>query len=59
MVLDTAAVASAPDARIASDYADLAVLVAGYGRDTAAAVTEASAVFDPARLAGVVFNKVP
>ena len=59
VVLDTAAVASAPDARIASDYADLAVLVAGYGRDTAAAVTEASAVFDPARLAGVVFNKVP
>lgn len=59
VVLDAAAVASAPDARIASDFADIAVLVAGYGRDTAAAVEEASAVFDPARLAGVVFNKVP
>ncbi len=59
VVLDAAAVSSAPDARIASEFADLAVLVAGYGRDTAAAVSEASAVFDPARLAGVVFNKVP
>ncbi len=59
VVLDAAAVNSAPDARIASDFADLAVLVAGYGRDTAAAVSDASAVFDPARLAGVVFNKVP
>lgn len=59
VVLDAAAVSSAPDARIASDYADLAVLVAGYGRDTGTSVTEASAVFDPARLAGVVFNKVP
>lgn len=59
VILDTAAVSSAPDARIASEYADLAMLVAGYGRDTAAAVTEASTVFDPARLAGVVFNKVP
>ena len=59
VVLDAAAVSSAPDARIASDYADLAVLVAGYGRDTAAAVGDASAVFDPNRLAGVVFNRVP
>lgn len=59
LVLDTAAVSSAPDARIASDYADTSVLVAGYGRDTAAAVSEASAVFDPTRLAGVIFNKVP
>lgn len=59
VVLDAAAVSSAPDARIASEYADLVVLVAGYGRDTASAVSEASAVFDPARLAGVVLNKVP
>jgi Mrp family chromosome partitioning ATPase len=59
VVLDAAAVASAPDARIASQFADLSVLVAGYGRDTATAVADASAVFDPARLAGVVFNKVP
>lgn len=59
LVLDTAAVSSAPDARIVSDYADVSVLVAGYGRDTAAAVSEASAIFDPTRLAGVVFNKVP
>lgn len=57
VVLDAAAVASAPDARITSEYADLAVLVARYGRDTAAAVADAGAVFDPSRLAGVVFNQ--
>lgn len=59
LVLDAAAVDSAPDARIASEFADVCVLVAGYGRDTATAVSEASAVFDPSRLAGVVFNRVP
>lgn len=59
VVVDAAAVANSPDARIASEFADLAVLVAGYGRDTAAAVAEAGAVFAPERLAGVVFNKVP
>lgn len=38
---------------------DCCVLVAGYGRDTPAAVQSASAVLDPQRLAGVVFNRVP
>lgn len=59
IVLDGPAVASSPDARILSQLADQAVLVAGYGRDTPNAVREAAAVFDPARLAGLVFNRVP
>ncbi len=59
IMLDGPAVGSSPDARILSHLADQSVLVAGYGRDTAAAVREAAAVFDPARLAGVVFNRVP
>ncbi|MBL8298388.1 MAG: polysaccharide biosynthesis protein [Rhodanobacteraceae bacterium] len=59
VVLDSAAVASAPDARILSDLAELSVLVAGYGRDTPDAVRESCGVMDRARLAGVVFNRVP
>lgn len=59
IVLDGPAVASSPDARILSQLADQSVLVASYGRNTAAAVREAAAVFDPSRLAGLVFNQVP
>lgn len=59
VVLDGPAVASSPDARILSDMAELSVLVAGYARETPSAVREAAAVFDPQRLAGVVFNRVP
>lgn len=59
IVLDGPAVASSPDARILSHLADQSVLVAGYGRDTAGAVREAASVFDPARLAGLVFNRIP
>jgi hypothetical protein len=35
------------------------VLVAGYGRDTPASISQAVANFDPAKLAGVVFNQSP
>jgi hypothetical protein len=35
------------------------VLVAGYGRDTPAAIAQAAAAFDPERFAGVVFNELP
>ncbi|MCK7593992.1 CpsD/CapB family tyrosine-protein kinase [Pseudomarimonas salicorniae] len=59
IVLDGPAVSSSPDARILSQVADQSVLVAGYGRDTPTAVREAAAVFDPARMAGLVFNRVP
>lgn len=59
IVLDAPAISSAPDARILAKQADLTVLVAGYGRDSAAAVREAAAVVPPDRFAGVVFNRVP
>jgi Mrp family chromosome partitioning ATPase len=45
-----------PDARILSELADLVVLVAGYGRDTASEISKASAFFAPDKFAGVVFN---
>lgn len=55
--LDGPPVRGAPDARILADLADLVVLVAGYGRDTPAAIAEAASGFDPGKFAGVVFNE--
>jgi Mrp family chromosome partitioning ATPase len=57
--LDGPAMKGAPDARILSDLADFVVVVAAYGRDTAAGISQAIAGFDPAKIAGVVFNHVP
>ncbi|QWT21725.1 hypothetical protein KPL74_06880 [Bacillus sp. NP157] len=59
LFLDGPPVKGAPDARILSDLADFVVLVAGYGRDSPAAINQAVANFDPAKLAGVVFNESP
>lgn len=59
LFLDGPAIRGAPDARILSDLADFVVIVAGYGRDTAAAVNQAIAGFEPGKLAGVVFNIGP
>ena len=56
LFLDGPAIRGAPDARILSDLADFVVVVAGYGRDTPAAVTQAVAGFEPGKVAGVVFN---
>jgi Mrp family chromosome partitioning ATPase len=56
LVLDGPPVKGSPDARILSELADLVVLVAGYGRDTANGIAQAAALFDPAKFAGVVFN---
>jgi Mrp family chromosome partitioning ATPase len=58
LFLDGPAVKGAPDARILSDLADFVVLVAGYGRDTPAAISQAAATFDPKRFAGVVFDQL-
>lgn len=58
LVLDGPAIKGSPDARILSDLADFVVVVAGYGRDTASAINQAVAGFDPNKLAGVVFNHV-
>ncbi len=59
LLLDGPAVKGSPDARILSDLADFVVLVAGYGRDTPAAIAQAASIFDPERFAGVVFNELP
>ncbi len=54
--LDGPAVEGSPDARILSDLADFVVLVVGYARTTASAVTRAASLFDRKKFAGVVFN---
>ena len=59
LFLDGPAVKNSPDARILADLADFVVLVVGYGRDTPQSITKAVANFDPAKLAGVVFNHAP
>lgn len=57
LFLDGPAIKGSPDARILSDMADFVVVVAGYGRDTPAAISQAAANFEPGKLAGVVFNQ--
>jgi len=57
VVLDGPAVTGSPDARILSDFADLIILVVGYARSTPVAVAEAAALFDPKKLAGIVFDE--
>jgi hypothetical protein len=42
-----------------SELADFVVIVAGYGRDTAASVNQTVASLDPKKVAGVVFNYPP
>jgi protein-tyrosine kinase len=57
LFLDGPPVRGAPDARILADIADVVVLVAGYGRDSAEEIARAAASFDPNKFAGVVFNE--
>jgi len=57
LFLDGPPASGSPDARILAGLADVTVLVAGYGHDTAAAVAQAAASFDPNKFAGVVFNE--
>lgn len=59
LVLDGPALKGSPDARILSDLADFVVVVAAYGRDSANAISQATAHLDPNKLAGVVFNSPP
>ena len=59
LFLDGPAIKGSPDARILSDLADFVVVVAGYGRDTPAAISQAVTNFDPEKMAGVVFNHLP
>ena len=59
LFLDGPAIKGAPDARILSDLVDQVIVVAGYGRDTPAAINQAAANFDPEKFAGLVFNQGP
>ena len=59
IVLDAPALRSAPDAHVLADLADYIVVVAAYGRDTAATIDQAVFGLDPAKIAGVVFNYPP
>ena len=59
IILDGPPVLNSPDARILSELADLVVLVAGYGKVTLDSIDEAASNFDPAKLAGIVFNDLP
>lgn len=59
LVLDAPPIGASPDARILSELADTAVVVAGYGVDTVVSIKDAVAVLEPSRMAGVVFNGVP
>lgn len=59
LFLDGPAIKGSPDARILSELADFVVVVAGYGHDTPATISQAVAHFDTSKLAGVVFNHAP
>lgn len=58
LVLDAPPATGSPEARMLAQRANMVLLVAGQGQHTAAAVQTAARVFDPARLAGVVFNEL-
>lgn len=59
LVLDAPPARGAPEARMLSHFADCTVLVAGEGMHAAGTIREAAQAFEPARLAGVVFNQLP
>ena len=59
MILDGPALNGSPDALLLSDLADYVVIVAAYGRDTAAAINQAVSGLDPKKIAGVTFNYPP
>lgn len=57
LFLDSPPVQGTPDARILAELADVIVLVAGYAKDTPAAIAQAASNFPPEKFAGVVFNE--
>ena len=56
IILDAPAIKGSPDARILAQLADAAIVVAGYGSDTPAAIRSAVMTLDATKVAGVVFN---
>lgn len=59
VILDGPQATGAPEARVLSQRADIVLLVAGAGMHRPKAVSDAARVFDPAKLAGVIFNELP
>lgn len=59
LILDGPALNGSPDALLLSELADYVVIVAAFGRDTAAAINQAVAGLDPKKVAGVTFNYPP
>ena len=59
LVLDAPPARGMPEARLLAERADLVVLVAGEGMHTDEQLLQAAHAFDPARFAGVVFNRLP
>jgi protein-tyrosine kinase len=55
--LDAPPTKGAPDAQILAGLADFVVMVVGYGVNTADEIAKASALFDTAKFAGIVFNE--
>lgn len=59
LIFDAPPAIGSPEARMLAERADLIILVAGAGLHGPEAITQASRVFDPEKLAGVVFNELP
>ncbi len=59
VILDAPPARGSPEAHMLGQRADLVVLVAGEGMHRAEDVQAAAATFEPARLAGVIFNELP
>ena len=59
IVLDGPALNASPDALLLSELADYVVIVAAFGRDSAATINKAVAGIDPNKIAGVIFNYPP
>lgn len=59
LVLDAPLAVGSPEARMLSQRADIVLLVAGAAMHRTEQVMEAASVFDPAKLAGVIFNELP
>lgn len=59
IILDAPPARGSPEAHLLAQRADLVVLVAGEGMHRSEDVLAAAATFEPAKLAGVVFNEMP
>jgi len=56
LLLDGPALGGSPDALLLSEMVDYVVIVAAFGRDSAASINQAIAGLDPKKVAGAIFN---